>query len=182
MLWVVTNHDHYRGENNQAGHKHAEGQGKEIVGLIRSARNVEEERNVHAHLRNGGSEPVPGAHDRPRDATPTRSRASPIACTLSKPPLGTPRIGTACDCSTTVTSSAATRISRSVFQARSGRPLRRRRGPMPQASKILQINANPKYHRKEREEDSDGGNYVVSASPRMRCAPRTADTLLLPRA
>ena len=58
MLWVVTNHDHDRGENNQAGHKHAEGQGKEIVGLIRSARNVEEERNVHAHLRNGGSEPV----------------------------------------------------------------------------------------------------------------------------
>jgi len=48
---VVMSHDHDRAENNQASHKHAEGQGKEIVSLIRSARNVEEERSVHAHLR-----------------------------------------------------------------------------------------------------------------------------------
>jgi len=116
---------------------------------------------VHAHLRN--------------------CQRRELACTLSKPPLGTPRTGKACDLSNTVTSSAGTRISRSAFAGLDQGTTTAPNETQSRKPVNTPDQRKPQYHRKEGEDDSDGGiTWQVQVH---ECAAHRAarDTLLLPR-
>jgi len=88
---------------------------------------------VHAHLRN--------------------CQRRELACTLSKPPLGTPRTGKACDLSNTVTSSAGTRISRSAFAGLDQGTTTAPNETQSRKPVNTPDQRKPQYPRKEREQD-----------------------------
>lgn len=63
---IQVRHDEHRPEHHETGDEDAEQQCQKIVGLIRRARNVQKEREMHTHLRDCEN-PKKNRYDRQHD-------------------------------------------------------------------------------------------------------------------